>query len=99
MLAVIKFGRVRLLDNPRLVNQLINLERKTGRGTGKDVIDHPRGEHDDLANACAGVLTCTAARTPLLIDPDVLARSARPDLDRYRRGHWDNGYFVSHWFG
>ena len=30
------------------------LERRTGRGTGRDIIDHAPGAHDDVANAAAG---------------------------------------------
>jgi hypothetical protein len=48
--------RCDLLDNERLLNQLVSLERRTARG-GKDSIDHPPGTHDDVANVCAGVLT------------------------------------------
>src|SRR5262245_25406150 len=44
---------VDLLDDDRLVNQLVCLERRTARG-GRDSVDHPRGAHDDLANAAAG---------------------------------------------
>ena len=47
--------RCELLDNPRLVNQLVSLERRTARG-GRDTIDHGPGAHDDLANSVAGVL-------------------------------------------
>lgn len=35
--------------------QLIGLERRTARGTGRDVIDHAPGAHDDLVNAVAGL--------------------------------------------
>lgn len=45
---------VELLDNDVLISQLANLERKTRSG-GRDVIDHPKGMHDDLANVIAGV--------------------------------------------
>jgi len=55
-LPVINTGKVRLLDNPRLVAQLCSLERRTGRGSGRDVIDHPPKGHDDVSNACAGAL-------------------------------------------
>jgi hypothetical protein len=48
-------GEVDLLDNPRLVAQLVGLERRTSRG-GRDSIDHPPGSHDDVANCVAGVL-------------------------------------------
>lgn len=36
------------------MDQILNLERTTARGA-KDTIDHPRNQHDDLANAIAGV--------------------------------------------
>jgi hypothetical protein len=48
-------GRVRLVDNPRLVDQFTQLRRKVGSG-GRESVDHVRGSHDDLANATAGVL-------------------------------------------
>src|SRR5262249_49359560 len=50
--------KVDLLDNARLLAQLVSLERRTGRGTGKDSIDHPPGpsSHDDIANCVAGVV-------------------------------------------
>ncbi|WP_245450488.1 hypothetical protein [Bradyrhizobium diazoefficiens] len=43
-----------LLDNQRMVAQLLSLERRTARG-GRDSIDHPPGGKDDLANAVAGL--------------------------------------------
>ena len=43
-----------MLDHPRLVNQLVSLERRTARG-GRDSIDHAPGAHDDIANVVAGV--------------------------------------------
>lgn len=49
-------ARVALLDGqPRLIDQLAALKRKVGQG-GRESIDHPRGAHDDLANAVCGVL-------------------------------------------
>jgi hypothetical protein len=53
-----------LLDDDRLVRQLISLERRTGRGTGRDIIDHPPGGHDDLANAAAGALVMAQIGNP-----------------------------------
>jgi hypothetical protein len=47
-------GEVELLDLPVLRNQLLSLERRTTR-TGKEVIDHPHGARDDVANAVCGV--------------------------------------------
>jgi len=55
-------GEVDLLGNPRLISQLLSLERRTARG-GRDSIDHPPGGKDDLANAAAGALVyLTSAR-------------------------------------
>ncbi|MCK6553323.1 phage terminase family protein [Candidatus Binatia bacterium] len=48
-------GTIELLDDPRLVHQLSQLERRTGR-SGKDSVDHAPGQHDDVANAAAGAL-------------------------------------------
>ena len=55
LLPLVNSGRVELLDNPRLIHQLLNLERRTSRG-GKESIDHMPGTHDDLINAAAGAL-------------------------------------------
>jgi hypothetical protein len=55
VLPLLNSGRVRLLDNPRLVGQLVSLERRTSRG-GRDSIDHPPNGHDDLCNAAAGMV-------------------------------------------
>jgi hypothetical protein len=68
MLPLINGGRVELLDHPRLIAQLCALERRTARG-GRDSIDHPPGQHDDVANAVAGaIVTATSAsRIPRLV--------------------------------
>jgi hypothetical protein len=54
-LPLLNSGRVELLDHPRLLAQLLGLERRTSRG-GRDSIDHAPGGHDDLANAACGAL-------------------------------------------
>src|SRR5262249_29275935 len=56
-LPALNAGRIRLLDHQRLVGQLTSLERRTTRGSGKDVIDHAPGAHDDVANCVAGVFS------------------------------------------
>jgi hypothetical protein len=72
LLPGVNSSTVELLDAPRLVTQLVNLERRTARG-GRDTIDHgPQGQ-DDLANAVAGVLV------PLL------SGQGEPTLLRYYR--------------
>lgn len=52
-------GAVELLDDETTVNQLAGLERRTRSG-GKDIIDHPRSGHDDVANVIAGVCEVVA---------------------------------------
>ena len=53
---------IELLDHPRLITQLLGLERRTARG-GKDSIDHAPGGHDDLGNVVAGVAWCLRSRS------------------------------------
>ena len=61
--AIVMEGRriIEFLDNDILVNQLASLERRTRSG-GKDIIDHPTGGKDDVANAIAGVSYITSKR-------------------------------------
>lgn len=65
LVPAINSGSIRLLEHQRLEAQLIALERRTSRA-GRDTIDHPRGSHDDVANAAAGAL-CLAGVKPRLI--------------------------------
>src|SRR5258707_950432 len=58
LLPAINSRKIDLLDHPRLLTQLVGLERRTARG-GRDSIDHAPGAHDDLANAVAGLCSCT----------------------------------------
>lgn len=68
-------GRVRLLDNPRLIHQFANLERRVSRA-GRDRVDHGPNGQDDVANACAGALVLVSSRpAPLVISDDILRRS------------------------
>ena len=57
MLPLINSARVELLDNKRLIDQLVGLERTTAR-SGRDSIDHAPGGHDDIVNAVAGAAQC-----------------------------------------
>jgi hypothetical protein len=54
-LPLLNAGRADLLDLPQLRAQLTSLERRRRTG-GRDVVDHPPGGHDDVANACMGVI-------------------------------------------
>ena len=67
LLASINSRRVDLLDNERLVAQLVGLERRTARG-GRDTIDHAPGAHDDVSNACAGAVTMILSRGTYNLD-------------------------------
>jgi hypothetical protein len=60
VLPIFNSKRVDLIDHPRLINQLCSLERRTGRG--KDIIDHPPGQHDDLITAVAGAIVAASQR-------------------------------------
>jgi hypothetical protein len=53
-------GRVELLDDKVIADQFVMLERRVGRGTNRDSIDHPPSCHDDRSNAVAGVLRLAA---------------------------------------
>lgn len=55
LLAPVNAARVELPHHPRLIAQLVGLERRVSR-SGKDSIDHAPGGHDDLANVVAGVI-------------------------------------------
>jgi hypothetical protein len=70
-LPLLTAGRVRLIDNPRMVAQFTALERRTAV-TGRDQVSHPRNAeaHDDLAAAVAGALvlaTAKAQKIPIVV--------------------------------
>jgi hypothetical protein len=59
LLPAINAGIVELPDDPELLRQFRNLERRRG-SSGKDRVDHRPGAHDDLANAVAGLVNLLA---------------------------------------
>jgi hypothetical protein len=71
-LPLLNSGRVELLDDRRLVSQLVALERRTARG-GRDSIDHRSGAHDDVCNAACGALC-------LAVEPQQRWLTQRPAL-------------------
>ena len=78
LLPLINSSKVELLDNERLLRQLVSLERRTSR-SGKDSVDHkPRGS-DDLINAAAGAIVLAA--TEAHREPARLWSISRPGLD------------------
>jgi hypothetical protein len=58
-LPLLAAGWCDLLDLPRLRLQLAGLERRRRAG-GRDIVDHPPGGHDDVANTVAGVVVLAA---------------------------------------
>lgn len=68
-------GTAVLLDSPRLIGQISQLERRTSR-MGKDGIDHMRGTSDDLCNAGLGALvhvsTARRVEDPWAVPPRVI---------------------------
>jgi hypothetical protein len=87
LVPAVNSGRVRLLDLARLESQLVALERRTTR-VGRDLVDHPPGGHDDVANAEAGALILAAAnvnRTVAVFSIDMQGRVVmRDDAPRAR---------------
>jgi hypothetical protein len=59
-LPVLTGRRCELLDLPKLRAQFASLERRRRAG-GRDVVDHPPGGFDDVANSVAGVLASAGA--------------------------------------
>jgi hypothetical protein len=80
MLPLINSRRIDLLDHPRLIAQLVGLERRTAR-SGRDSIDHSPGSRDDVCNCVAGLC---AAKTDYyrglnwISGPDLDAPPAAP---------------------
>jgi hypothetical protein len=80
LLPLINSRGVDLLEDDRLVHQLVGLERRTARG-GRDTIDHPRGAHDDICNAVAGAAQLAATKaTSWAREKRKILRSVPPDL-------------------
>jgi hypothetical protein len=60
-LPLLNSGKLELLDNASLLQQLCGLQRKTA-SSGRDIIDHSVAQHDDVANAAAGALVAAAVK-------------------------------------
>jgi hypothetical protein len=65
LLPMMNSGRVELLDDTRLFQQLCGLERTVARA-GRETVCKSAGNHDDVANSCAGSLCLAALAAPAL---------------------------------
>jgi len=70
--ALVRMQRVELLDNERLAVQLQSLERKA-KSAGRDLVDHPPGLHDDLANSVAGACVAVNQTLAKIATPEQMA--------------------------
>lgn len=61
LLPKLQSSQIQLLDHEPTIAQLSALERRTRSG-GRDIVDHPSGGHDDLANVIAGVAQLAVSR-------------------------------------
>ena len=80
--ALLNSGRVKFPGDARLRRQFESLERRSSR-TGKDLVDHLPGSHDDVANSVAGalVLAASASRAPRELHVHALSlRSSGADV-------------------
>jgi hypothetical protein len=78
LLPLINSRRVDLLDDRKMISQLVGLERRTAR-SGKDSIDHGPNAHDDRVNAAAGALVLAAGGPgPFIITEEMLRLSRLP---------------------
>ncbi len=84
MLATVNSGKAELLDIPEVLRQLRSLDRRHG-SSGRDRVDHRAGEHDDAANAVAGVLSLLGpeyerVRKPPAPEPQTTAAIQRKEF-------------------
>ena len=93
-LPLVNAARVSLLDDPDLLRELRELERRRGP-SGRDRVDHGPGHHDDRANAAAGVLASVLA-TCGRMSPESVANFCRTVVDGGYRSKWrgDEGWGV-----
>jgi hypothetical protein len=97
-LPLLTSGNCVLLDQPRIVNQIAMLERRTGR-TGRDAIDHRPGQHDDVAVVTAGALVTAASMGAKLAAREAW-RARQPERQRVCNvGHAETKRIHGAWGG
>jgi hypothetical protein len=94
-LALCNSGRVDLLDNPQISNEFCALERKISK-SGREVVEHRIGAHDDLVNSIAGALVLAAER----LGSSLAARVAPVSITNGGASNLEgNGYGQSYDYG
>jgi hypothetical protein len=76
LLPMINAGTVELPDDDKLLRELRGLERRRG-SAGRDRVNHPPKQHDDLANCVAGVvseLAYTSDEALMIVPPIVIPK-------------------------
>ena len=78
-LPLLNSGRVEILDDSRLIKQLLSLERRIARG-GRTSVDRPAGgsHHDDKINSAAGSAVLAATKQPMTIPQSAIEAMRRP---------------------
>jgi hypothetical protein len=67
LLPLLNSETIELLDSPRLLSQLVGLERRTSR-SGRDQISHRPSAHDDVAASVAGLARMLARTSTYTLD-------------------------------
>lgn len=93
LLPLINSGAVALLENDRLITQLVCLERRVTKA-GRQIIDHPASGKDDLANSAAGALI-NAFSKPAHSSGETQRVSVAPLRDPLSDFHY--GDLPGHW--
>ena len=88
-------GKVRLLDNSRLVTQLTGLERRTAP-SGKDRVDHSIHGKDDVANAvCLALVDAQRPEQTALIACPIIIEAPRGFAEFASDGDTYSAYMAS----
>lgn len=105
LLPLINGKLITFCKSETLKDQLLSLDRKV-TGQGREIIDHPKGSHDDVANAAAGaVVLADTLRWPFKEAPKEFGSTEEIFLDRLwkpitkaRKGNkskeWVNPYAI-----
>ena len=90
-------GLVEIPDDPILIRELRLLERHPGN-LGREVVTHPRGAHDDRANAVFGALRVLSNYTGFSIE-QMLANERTPEQQQQQQQSYAARNFQSYLMG